>query len=293
MRVRGVVGYGSAAVFWAAFFILYTLAVQSLGVVLASGLFGVFAGLFLLGLAKIVGREVNQPPRWNAVLMWVAVGWVIFGSAALAMRTVGAAETAILISSLPLFATVSAQVRGAARVTGIGAISLFLGITGLVLVALFPVGDASLVLLFGAVAGLTAAIAAGWCGRPLANRLHEAQSVQTVALTAILGGLGLLIMVPFVEPPAVSPLMLITIVVLALCCAFLALFVLSSASDDVPRRVAATLPGIGTVLTVAGGVVFLQESLSVIQLIGMVLILASTAMLRGLVPRWFPASWQA
>ncbi|HML51359.1 MAG TPA: DMT family transporter [Propionicimonas sp.] len=293
MSVRGVVGYGSAAVFWAAFFILYTLAVQSLGVVLASGLFGVFAGLFLLGLAKIVGREINQPPKWNAVLMWAGLGWVIFGATALAMRTVGAAETAILISSLPLFSTVSAQMRGDSRVTGIGAISLFLGITGLVLVALFPVGDASLALMLGAVAGLTAAITAGWCGRPLANRLHEPQSVQTVALTAILGGLGLLVVVPFVELPVVGFPMVTTIVILALCCAFLALFVLSSASDDVPRRIAATLPGIGTVMAVLGGVVFLHEALSVVQLFGMALILASTAMLRGLVPRWFPASWQA
>lgn len=292
MSVRGVAGYGSTAVFWAAFFILYTLAVQSLGVVLASGLFGVFAGLFLLGLAKIVGREINQPPRWNAVLVWVVLGWVILGSAALAMRTVGAAETAILISSLPLFSTVAAQMRGESRVTGIGAISLLLGIIGLVLVALFPVGDASLVLLLGAVAGLTAAIASGSCGRPLVNRLHETQSVQTIALTAILGGLGLLMLVPFVEAPAVSASMVITIVALALCCAFLALFVLSSASDDVPRRVAATLPGIGTVLAVLGGVIFLHEALSLIQILGMALILASTAMLRGLVPRWFPASWQ-
>lgn len=227
------------------------------------------------------------------MLLWTALGWVVFGSSALAMRTVGAAETAILISSLPLFATVAAQMRGESRVTGIGAISLFLGITGLALVAVFPVGDASLALILGAVAGLTAAITAGWCGRPLANRLHESQSVQTVALTAILGGFGLLVIVPFVDPPMVSAPMLTTIVVLALCCAFLALFVFSSASDDVPRRTAGTLPGIGTVMAVLGGVVFLHEALSLAQVIGMVLILASTAMLRGLVPKWFPASWQS
>lgn len=293
MGLRGAAGYGAVAGFWASFFVLYTVSVQSFGVMLANAVFGLSGGVFLLALARLVGRTVTQRPRWNAVIYWALAGWSIMIALSLALYTVGAAVTAIVISSLPLFSTVFAQMRGQARVTGVGAISLFLGISGLVLVAAFPAVEASLVLFMGIVAGLIAAITAGWCGLPLISRLHEDQSVQTAGLAAILGGLGVLVGVPFVDPPQGSPLLSLVIIALALGFAFVVLFVFSSASNGVPRRVAATLPGVGTVLTVVAGVAFLHESVSIPQLIGMVLILASTAMLRGLVPRWFPASWQA
>lgn len=293
MGLRGAAGYGAVAVFWASFFALYTLSVQSLGIPLAAALFGLCGGLFLLGFAKAVGRKVSQPPSWNAVVYWALFGWTILISISLAMRMTGAAVTAILISSLPLFATVFAQMRGQARVTGVGAISLFFGISGLVLVGGFPAGDASLPWFTGVVAALIAAVSAGWCGRPLVNRLHKEQSVQTAGLASILGGVAVLGAVPLVDPPTAAAQFMPVVVVLALCFAFLALFSLSSASNGVSARIAGTLPGVGTVLTVVAGIVFLQERVSVAQIIGMVLILASTAMLRGLVPRWFPTSWRA
>lgn len=293
MGLRGAAGYGAVAGFWASFFILYTVSVQSLGVMLANALFGLCGGVFLLLLAKLVGRTVTQRPHWNAVVYWALAGWTIIIAASLAMHTIGAAATAILISSLPLFSTVFAQMRGQARVTGVGAISLFFGITGLVLVAVFPAGEASLVWFLGIVAGLIAAITAGWCGLPLVSRLHEDRSLQTAGLAAILGGIGVLAGVPFVDPPTNTATLVVVIIALGLCFAFLTLFIFSSASNGVSRRIAATLPGVGTVLTVIAGVIFLHESVSLAQLLGMVLILASTAMLRGLVPKWFPTSWQA
>ncbi len=99
--------------------------------------------------------------------------------------------------------------------------------------------------------------------------------------------------VPLVDPPKSVPQLVPVVVVLALCFAFLALFSLSSASNGVSARIAGTLPGVGTVLTVIVGVAFLHETVSIAQIVGMGLILASTAMLRGLVPRWFPTSWRA
>lgn len=293
MSSRGVVAYCCLAAFWAAFFVGLTFAVDALGVGLAAGLLGVLGGASLFGMAKLVRRELIWKPNWAAVLAWAGLGFAIILAVSLAASLVGTALTAVVVSSIPLFATVVGQMRGVERVTGLGAVSLMLGIGGLMLVAAFPGGDASWGFLGGILSALVAAIAAGSCGRNLVARLSSPRALETAILAPVIGGVAALAWVPFSLPTHITVLPMLWVVVLAVVCAFLGLFVLSSASDAVPRRTAATLPGVGTVLAVIAGLVFLAERLSIAQCLGMALILAGTALLRGLVPRWFPASWRA
>jgi len=280
-------------VFWAAFFAGLTFAVDALGVGLAAGLLGVLVAASLFGMAKLVRRKLIWRPNWAAVVLWAGLGFATILAVLLAASLIGAALTAIVVSSIPLFATVAGQMRGVERVTGLGAVSLMLGIGGLMLVAAFPGGDPSWSFLGGILSALVAAIAAGSCGRHLVARLSSPRALETAILAAAIGGMAAFVCVPFSLPTSISALPLLWVVALALVCAFLGLFALSSASDAIPRRTAATLPGVGTVLAVVAGLAFLAERLSIPQFLGMALILAGTALLRGLVPRWFPTSWRA
>jgi drug/metabolite transporter (DMT)-like permease len=294
MSFRGVIAYCCLAVFWATFFVGLALGVGALGIGLAAGTFGVVGGLSLLVMAKIVGRDLRWHPDWSAILMWAAIGFVVFLMVTTSVSHLGAALSAVVVSSIPLFATVVGQMRGLERVTGLGALSILLGIGGLMLVAAFPLGDPSWGFLGGVLSALVAAIAAGSCGRHLVVRLHSPRAPETAIMAALIAGLGALALTPFTPPPGpveVGPI--ITIIALAIGCAFLGLFALSAASDSVPRRTAATLPGVGTLLAALAGIAVLHESMSVPQVFGMLLILAASALLRGLVPRWFPASWRS
>jgi drug/metabolite transporter (DMT)-like permease len=293
MSFRGIIAYSCLAAFWASFFVGLAVVAGDLGFGLSVGIFGTLGGLALLAMAKLAGRTLNWSVDWALVALWAGLGLTILLAVCLAGLLVGAAITAIVVSSIPLFATVVGQMRGLERVTGLGAVSLLLGIGGLMLVAAFPADEASWGFLGGVVAALLAAVAAGSCGRQVAHRLSKPKSLESAILAALIGGVSSFAFIPLNPPSRLSVWPVLIVVALAVSCAFLALFAMSSASDSVSRRLAATLPGVGTVLAVVAGVIVLAEPISVAQVGGMLLVLAGTALLRGLVPRWFPDSWRA
>lgn len=293
MRLKGLVAYVALAAFWAVFFIGFSWATSLLGAGLSTAVFAVCVGLSLWVFARLVGRRLTWPLNTAAVLGAGGLSALVLITLATAASLAGASITAIVVSTIPLFATVVAQMRGLERVTGLGAISLLLGILGLMLVAGFRGGDASWSFLGGVVAALAAAIAAGAAGQHVIGQLHRPRAVEiAVGAAGVAAVCGVLLM-PLVPPVRIELLPVLILVVLGVACGFLALFALSSASQQVPTRTAATLPGVGTVLAAAGGVILLGESVSVAQVVGMILILCGTALLRGLVPRWFPASWRS
>jgi drug/metabolite transporter (DMT)-like permease len=292
MGFRGAIAYTSLALFWAGSFVALTVAVSALGIGLTIGVLGLSGGIGLAVLAVAVGRKLVWTTSWLAVLTWAGLAATIVGSAVYAMSQLGAGLAAVIISAIPLAATVVAQMRGKARVTGLGAVSLTLGIIGLMVVAAFPAGVLSWAFIVGVEVALIATITAGACGDVIVDRLHSPRALETVILAALLVGVAGFAVAPL-SPPTGNGAMVVVVIGIGLICAFLTLFALSSASDGVPRRTAATLPGVGTVLALAGAILILHEQVSVLQVVGMLLILAGTGLLRGLVPRWFPASWRA
>lgn len=293
MRLRGIVAYGSLAVFWAAFFVGLSVAVSTVGVGVGGAIFAFAVAISLLGFALAVGRRLTWRVSAGRVLGWGGLAAVTLITLATATALAGASISAIVVSTIPLFATVVAQMRGLERVTGLGAISLLLGILGLIMVAGFRGGDAGWGFLGGVLAALATAIATGASGRQVLAELHRPCAVETAVLCATVAGGASVLVIPIAPPVRFDPVSLVILIVLGVVCGFLALFALSSASESVPKRTAATLPGVGTVIAAAGGVAILAEPLSLAQVVGMVLILSGTALLRGLVPRWFPASWRS
>jgi drug/metabolite transporter (DMT)-like permease len=294
MGFRGIIAYSSLALFWAAFFVSLRVSVVELGVGLTVGVFGLVGAVALAALSVAVGRKLAWRLSWGEVLGGAGLALVILSTTVYAISQLGAGLAAVIISAIPLAATVVGQMRGEERVTGLGAISLVLGIVGLMLVSSFASGAPSWAFISGVQSALIAAVAAGAFGSAIVTRLRSAHSLETTIVAAGIVGVAGLVVAPFT--PAVHPSNgwdLILVAAVAAICAFLVLFALSSASDGVPRRTAATLPGVGTLLALIAAVVILHEQVSAVQVLGMLLILAGTGLLRGLVPHWFPASWRA
>jgi probable blue pigment (indigoidine) exporter len=293
MSVKGVAAFAAAAVFWAACLVGLDLAAGTLGVALTVGLIGLCGSLALFVQAFLVQRTLTWRINWTSVVIWAALGAGIVWATTFAVSWAGVAVGALTVSSIPLFDTVVGQMRGKAPATGLGAVSLLLGIGGLALVVAFPAGNVDWTFAGGAFAGLLAAIAVGSCGRQFTERLHHRAVVESAIASSAIGGLGSLLLIPVAPPINVSANGIVAALAIAVGGAFLMLFAMSHAADAVPRRPLAILPGVGTVLSVIAGWALLGESLSVPQALGLVLILAGTGLLLGLVPRWFPASWRA
>jgi drug/metabolite transporter (DMT)-like permease len=293
MSSRGIAAYSCLALFWAGLFCGFAVAVATLGVAVATGVFCLVSAVSLYAMARLVGRKLRWSPDWGRVLTWALLTLVVAGATMFAVASIGAALTAILISSIPLFSTVGDQMRGLERVTGLGAVSFSLGILGLVLVAAAPAAVAGWSFIAGVLAALVAAMSAGACGRELIVQTHQPKALETAILAGALSGVAAFGFVPLFPVPGGEVWDVLMLATLAVISGFLALFALSSASDSVPRRIVATLPGVGTVLAAIAGAVVLRESVMIAQWLGMVFILAGTALLRGLVPRWFPTSWRA
>lgn len=293
MRLKGLVAYVALAAFWAVFFIGFSWATSLLGPGLSTAIFAAAVGLSLWAFARLVGRRLTWRLQATAVLGAGGLTALVLLTLSTAASLAGASITAIVVSTIPLFATVVAQMRGLERVTGLGAISLLLGILGLMLVAGFRGGDAGWGFLGGVVAALGTAIAAGAAGQHVIGQLHRPRAVEVAVSAAGIAAVCAVALIPLAPPVGIDPLAVLILAILGVACGFLALFALSSASQTVPTRTAATLPGVGTVLAAAGGVILLGESVSVAQVFGMMLILCGTALLRGLVPGWFPASWRS
>ncbi|PKQ32635.1 MAG: hypothetical protein CVT62_00835 [Actinobacteria bacterium HGW-Actinobacteria-2] len=261
MSMRGVAGFAAAAVFWAACLVGLAFAAGSLGVALTVALLGLCGAVGLLIQATLVKRKLTWRVNWSSVVIWAALGAVIVWAITFAVSWAGVAVGALTVSSIPLFHNVVAQMRGKSPATGLGAVSLLLGIGGL--------------------------------ARQFTERLQHPVAVESSILSGAIGGFVSLLMIPVAPPVNPSLAGFAAVVAIALGGGFVMLFAMSHAADSVPRRPLAILPGVGTVLSVIAGVVILGERLSVPQVLGLVLILAGSGLLLGLVPRWFPASWRA
>lgn len=293
MSVKGVAAFSVAAVFWAACLVGLRYAAGSLGIALTVGLIGLGGAVALFAQAVLVQRTLTWRLNWSAVVVWAGLGAGIVWACTSAVSWAGVAVGALAISAIPLFDTVVRQMRGSVPATGLGAVSLLLGIGGLALLAAFPASNVDWTFAGGVFAGLVAAVAVGSCGRQFTTRLQHPKAVESTIASAAIGGLASLLLVPLAPPVNPSPGAFAVVAAIAIGTAFVMLFAMSHAADSVPRGPLAVLPGVGTVLSAVAGVVLLGEQLSVGQVFGLVLILAGTGLLLGLVPRWFPASWRA
>jgi drug/metabolite transporter (DMT)-like permease len=291
MSLRGTLAYGCFAVFWALLFLGVAIGVHDLGAGTAAAVLAFAAATGLFGFARLAGRRMVWRLNWTKVILGGVLAGAALAGAMLAMARIGVALTAFVISAIPLFANLGGQLRGRSRLTGSTALGLGVGLVGLLLVAAAPVGDPSWRFIAGVLYALGTAVIAGACGRWFADQVEQAQAVEHGVASLVVAAVLLLCVAPF-TPGAGTPWSVLLVAVLGLGCGLLLLVAMSELANSIPRRSAATLPGVGTVLAAVGGVLMLGEQVSVVEWFGAVLILVGAALLSESLLSLLPASWR-
>lgn len=291
MSLRGILAYGCFAVFWALLFLGAALGVHDLGAGLAGGVLALMAALGLLVLARLAGRKLVWRLEWGKIAAGALVAAAGLAGTLLALDRIGVALTAFVVSSMPLFGNVGAQLRGRARITGPTALGLGLGLLGLFLVAATPAGEPSWRFIAGTLYAVGAAVIGGASGRWLGELVELERAVEHAVVSLLIAAGALFCLAPF-TPPMGNPWTVVLMAGLGLGCGLLVLIATSELATAIPKRSALTLPGAGTVLAALGGVLLLGEQVSAAEWIGAVLILAGTALLSEPLLTLLPKSWR-
>lgn len=291
MSLRGVLAYGCFALFCGLLLIGSAIGARELGAGTAGGILALAAAVGLLGFARLAGRRLVWHLDWAKVIAGAALAGAALAGTMCAMARIGVALTAFVLSSVPVFTSLWAQMRGRARLTGPTALGLGLGILGLFLVAAAPIGDPSWRFIAGVLYALATSVVVGVSGRWLSDQVQHERAVEHSVVSLLIAAAALFCLAPF-TPPMGNPWWTVAVAVLGIGCGLLLLVAMSELATSVPRRSVTTLPGVGTVLAALGGVLLLGEQVSVVEWLGAVLILAGTALLSEPLLSLLPASWR-
>lgn len=291
MRLRGAVGYVACALFSGLLMLALTVGARDSGVGLTGGVLALAAAAGLLGLGRLAGRSFVWRLDWGKVGVGAVVTIAAVAGTLLAMERIGASLTAVVLATIPVFVAFGAQMSGRKRLNGPLAAGLGLGILGLFLVAVAPIGEPSWRFIDGVLFGVGTAVVVGASGRWLGTRVKHERAVEHGVASLLLAAAALFCVAPF-TPGTGGPGCLAVIAALGLGCGLVLLVAMSQAADDVSRLAAATLPGVGMVLAALGGVLLLGEQVSPVEWFGALLVLAGTSLLSEPLASLLPASWR-
>lgn len=236
----------------------------------------------------VVARFRNR--RWSlggppGQLLVLAVSIAVQnGGLCLALDRLGVSVAAMLLGATPLFATVLGQLWGIDRLTERSTIGLVAGFVGLVLVVVFPLQGDSWASITGMLAGLIAALAAAFTGRYSAVQLGSRPAASATAnLLAAVLTVPAVLMVSSSGHASFGPYL--TLVLLGVIAAAVGPLFGVRSEDGRPAR-ESLVKTAGMVLAAVIGVVALGEQLSAAQAIGLVFMVAGTALMLELVPAW-------
>ena len=248
----------------------------------AAALTSFSAAVAIAASVRLGGRRLERPAR--AQQMVILAGAIAVQNLGLcfAIAHVGIALTAVVLGSMPLFATLFGQVWGVDRITVAAAAGLATGFIGLLIVVVFPPEGDSWASLAGIFAALVSAIAAGFAirystlllrGRPgVAVGAHLIAGAALLPLALLTGG----------RPGSVwGYLALLALVVVATAVAPVLELHMPDAGQGAHAGMVKTL---GLVVAALAGVLFLGERLDLGQVVGMVLLLVGAALVLELLP---------
>jgi drug/metabolite transporter (DMT)-like permease len=185
---RGQVALALAVVYlvWGSTYLGIHLSLESFPPLMLGGLRNLFAGVGLFAIA--VHRKTVRPSALevrNAAIVGTLLEGLSSGMMAYGMRTVGTGTAAVMVATVPLFATIFTALSG----RGVARGEWFAVALGLIGIVLLNHGDPSPSSTFGTLAILCAAIF--WAGGAhLAGRLQQPSDLlMSTALQIGLGGL--------------------------------------------------------------------------------------------------------
>lgn len=201
----------------------------------------------------------------------------------------GVALTAIVLGSVPLFATLTGQVWGIDRITAVGALGLGVGFLGLLLVVAFPAQGDTWAFIAGILAALIGSLAAAFGTRYASVRLGgRPQALASSSFLAALLTVPLVLIVGL-RPGNVGTYL--TLLLVGMVAALVGPLFGVRSSDGAPEQASVVKAG-GTVVAMLAGVVVAGERLAGVQLLGMVLMIVGTLFVLDVLPTRLRVPWR-
>nr|WP_300141194.1 DMT family transporter [Propionicimonas sp.] len=290
MPQRNWAAHAVLSVAWALSFVFGFGAVSSFGWAPAAVLSSAVLAAAIAVAARLGGQRLNVRPglRRTVVLgAWLAVQNL---GLCLALSQLGLSLTAVVLGTVPLFTTVIGQMWGVERITPTGALGLVVGFIGLLFVVVFPAHGDGWDFIAGMLACLLSAFAAAFATRYASQRLPGRSGPVTAA--HLLAAVVALTVALFSGGSwAGSPLGFGALAGLAVVVTLAGPTLYLRIPGATGTTATSAVKTAGMVLATVAGVVFLAESLSAGQVIGMLLVLVGAALVLDLLPTQSFARW--
>ena len=277
---RGLILFASLGIAWGIPYLFIKVAVEELAPELVVLARSAIAAAILLPLAAWRGELAPVLARWKPIAAYTIVEIVIpWYALSTAEKTLPSSTAGLLLATVPLFGLLIAWAMGRpARFTASNWLGVALGMVGVAALVGLDVGGSGL----GAV-GLMVITAAGYALGP-AILSRWVPELPGVGVTAVSLGAAALVYVPFVWARQSWPSQLpsagviVAIVVLAVVCSALAFVLMIELIAEIGPVRSTTITYVNPAVAILAGALFLREKVSAWTLLGLVLVLAGSAL---------------
>lgn len=276
MPIRSWPAHAGLSLLWGLSITLVMAVVFGFGWATAAALTSLSGAAAIAVSMWLGGRRLVRPTNLRQVAILAGAIAVQNLGLCYAIAHVGVALTAIVLGSMPLFATLFGQIWGVNRITAAAAGGLATGFIGLILVVAFPAQGDSWAFLAGIFGALISAVAAGFAIRYSTLRLRGQPSVAVSA--HLLAGLAILPFVLVAGGASGSAWGYVALVALAVVVTLVSPVLEFHLPDTGQGARAGMVKTAGMVVAVLAGVLFLGERLDFGQVLGMALLLVGAAL---------------
>ena len=284
MQHRSSPAYVGLTVLWGLSFVLVSAVVDGFGWAPAVSLSCLLIGATVAVLAVLKGATLQYRLRWKRLLlMGVGIAVQLIGLT-IAISHLGTALAAAAVGTVPLFTAVIGQMWGLERITGTAAAGLVTGFVGIVVVVLFPAGGISWDFIIGMFAGLLSAIAGAMSSRYAVARLSASGPAELVSATFLVAGvLTAPLALLFPGPGDADPLHWAGLILLGVVLGGVGYTMELGLRESVGAPFASSARSGATIVAVLLGIVFLRETISFGQFVGVLLLLGGCLLVLGVV----------
>lgn len=275
MKPTDILAYVFLAFAWGLSFITLLQVVEGFGWVGSVVLRSFIASGALFLIARATGRQLSFNGHWKAysVVGATTVAGQLIGLS-FATPIIGTAMAAILVATIPLFSLIIAQIWGVERVTPKNICGLLLGFVGIIMLVGFPAVPLTTAFFIGCFACVASCICAAYGSNYVNRYLRNIGSWEITIAAFFFGAImstPLFYWVPIPGIPTASDWLYLFIqAVLMSALTYITYFKLV---HSIGPTKAISVEFMVTVIAVIAGVILLNETLTLFQLAGAVVIL--------------------
>jgi len=274
------------AALWGASFLFMRVAAPVIGPVWLIEMRVLIAGLALLPLVLSRGNQKLLQQEWRGLLLVGFLNSALpFTLLAYATLQLTAGMTSILNATVPIFAVVVGTAIYAEPLSLRRLLGVLLGFTGVLVLVGLPQGG-STPPLWSVVAGLAAACSYVFAANLAGRRLRHLPGVVFVTGSQLGAAFALLPLLPFWVPVATPGWTVVSAVVaLALLSTSLAFLIYFQLLREVGATRTLTVTYLIPVFAIIWGIFFLDESVTLVMLLGCALVLAGVGLANAGAPK--------